>query len=216
MADMQCILAGLTRLFGPVLLMILWHKKTGAGFTPALVAFPVCYPVFFIGAAIRSVFSHSNPAAYYIKQGLLFGILEEGAKFLVLCYLLSSYDSRKDAVSYGIGHSAFEAFGAGMTCLGLIGTGRAAPDIFWFNLWAFMEGTASAVALTVLIFYGIYTGRNKWMLPAAIRLHALGNASQGLFIKPAAITVNILLTAGECFAAYRCWEAMRNPYEDEI
>ena len=54
------------------------------------------------------------------------------------------------------------------------------------------------------------------MLPAAILLHAAANASQGILTEPAAIAFQTLLTAGVCFAAYRCYQAMQNPYEDEF
>jgi len=214
--DVNCLLAGLTRLLSPLLLLILWHKKTGAQFYPALIAVPVCLPVFAVGAMIRSGFSHDDAIAFYIQQGLLYGILEETAKFLMLRFVLTSYDRRKDAVTYGIGHGAWEEFGAGMACFGLIGSGSADPNIFWFNLWAAAEGAAFCIALTVLIFYGIKTGKSGIMLPAAILLHAVSNAAAGILIEPAAITIGTLLTVGVCFAAYRCWRAMWNPYEDAL
>lgn len=215
MTDVNCLLAGLIRLFTPLLLLILWHKKTGARLFPAPVAFLICFPVFILGAAIRSGFGQDDPLAYYIQQGLLYGILEEGTKYLVLCFLLTSYDSRKDAVTYGIGHGAYEAFGAGMACFGLIGLDAAAPDILWMNLWMAVEAAAFCIGLTVLIFYGIYTGKSKVMLPVAILLHAVCNAVGGILIEFIVIPIRILLTAGICFAAYRCWQEMGTPYEDE-
>ena len=114
MKDLSCYLAAMINLFGPLTLLILWHRKTGARFYPAIVAFITCIPVFFIGNAIRSGFSHSAPILYYIQQGILFGIFEEGAKFLVLRYFLTSYDRRTDAVSYGIGHGSYECLGCGI------------------------------------------------------------------------------------------------------
>ena len=215
MTDIRCVLAGMTRLLSPPLLLLFWHKRTRARLYPALIAFGVCFPVFIIGAAIRSGFSHSNFVSYYLGQAVLYGILEEGAKYLVLRFALDSYDSRKDAVTYAIGHGAYEEFAAGLTCLGLIGTNRAAAGIFWFSLWATIDGAAFVIANTVLIFYGINTDRAKIMLPAAILLHAAANASQGILTEPAAIAFQTLLTAGACFAAYRCYQAMQNPYEDE-
>ena len=50
MSDLNCLLAGLIRLFSPLLFLVLWHRKTGARFYPALIAFPVCFPVFIAGA----------------------------------------------------------------------------------------------------------------------------------------------------------------------
>lgn len=211
MTDLNCLLAGLTRLLSPLLLLILWRKKTGARLYPAIIAFLVCFPVFIIGGAIRSGFSHGDPIAYYIRQGLLYGVLEEGAKYLMLRYHLTSYDSRRDAVTYGIGHGAYEELCAGISCLGLIGSDRADPNIFWLNLWAAAEGAAFVIALTVLIFYGIQMDRSKFMLPIAIILHAVSNMTAGIFSFSNSIVIILgtLLTAGICFAAYRCWRAMQ-------
>ena len=143
------------------------------------------------------------------------GSYEEGAKFLVLRYLLTSYDSRRDAVTYGIGHSAFETFGNGMTCLGLIGTGRAAPDLLPVNLWAYAEGTLFCIALTVLIFYGICTEKSRIMLPTAMFIHFIFNAGSALIGKSIlSISLSSLLTAGLCFAAYRCWNDMFTQYDE--
>lgn len=218
MTDLNCLLAGLIRLFGPTVLLILWHKKTGARFYPALIAFGICFPAFIIGNIVRSGFDRENIIAAYIKQGILFGILEEGAKFLMLRFHLTNYDSRKDAVTYGIGHNMLENFGGGMACLGLIGTGRAAPEILWINLWTFAEDALWTAALTIFIFYGIRTDKSKLMLPLAMLIHAVCNAVGGIFQFSTLIVVvfQTLVTTGICFAAYRCWKAMENPYEDEF
>ena len=202
-------------LFGPPALLIFWHKKSGARLYPAMIALPVCFPVFLIGAVIRSGLSQENLFRFLILQALLYGILEESAKFLMLRFFLTDYDSPKDAASYGIGHSAYEEFGAGIRCLGLIGTGNAAPDILPMGIWSLAEGTAFTVGLTVLILFGIRTDRSKIMLPAAILLHALGNISGAIASYSAlAAILRILLTAGICFAAYRCRKALQEPFYD--
>ena len=213
MLDTYCLLAGLLRILSPGLLLLIWHKKAGARFYPALIAYAVCLPAFTIGSAIRSGLSHENFISYYIGQGIIFGIMEEGTKYLVMAYLLTSYDSRKDAVTYGIGHSAYETISSGLTCIGLIGTGNAAPDILWVSPLFLIDGIASTTALTLLIFYGIRTGKTKRMLPIAILLHAVANASQGIFISSVSSVINILLLIGECYAAYRCWRALWEPDE---
>jgi len=213
---MSCLLAGLINLLAPTILLVIWHKKTGARFYPAIAAFLVCFPVFFIGNAIRSGFDHSSPIAFYIQQGLLFGVLEEGAKYLMMRYYLTSYDNRKDSVTYGIGHCAYEEFGCGLTCLGLIGTGRSAPDILLFQLFSVAEGTVSCVALTIIIFYGIQKEKAIPAMTAAVLLHATSNASIGIFIEPVAIAIHIILCAGECYVAYRCWQALKSPYEENF
>jgi hypothetical protein len=104
----------------------------------------------------------------------------------------------------------FENFGAGLACLGLIGADNVNPDILWFNLWSFIEGSAFVISLTVLIFYGIYMGKSIIMLPVAMLIHAVSNASKGIFY-----IIDIPLTAVLCFAAYCCWQKMQSPYEIE-
>lgn len=205
MTDLNCVLAGLIRLLSPFVLLFVWYKKARVRLFPALVAYGVCLPVFIVGAAIRSGFQSETAVAFYVQQGLLYGILEEGTKYLVLRFLLGDCDSRKDAVTYAIGHGAYEEIPAGLTCFGLIGTGNAAPDIFWFNLLDTIEGSAFVIALTVIILYGIRTGRSKITLPAAILLHALSSAAAGLELW---IGIRLLLFAGSCYAAYRCWKAL--------
>ena len=211
MTDLNCLLAGLAQLLTPVLLLIFWRKKAGARMLPALAAFLVCLPVFTVAGLIRTGFAQGDLLSFCIKQGLLYGIFEEGAKYLALRYMLSSYDSRRDAVTYGIGHGAFESFSGGMACINLIGTGRAAPDILPVNLFSAIEGAAFAIALTVLIFYGIQTGRTKLMLPIAIFLHFISNATTTLysFSTPVVLIKSTVLTAGVCYAAYRCFAKLR-------
>ena len=120
------------------------------------------------------------------------------------------------AVTYGIGHSAYETFASGVTCLGLIGTGQANPNILWIQIFSFIEGTAYCAAATVLIFYGIRTDRAKRILPIVILMHMMISAGTGLLADPAVVVLRTLLTAGMCFAAYRCWKEMADAPEDSV
>ncbi len=210
MADFNCILAGTIRLITPLILLILWHKKTDARLLPAPAALLICFPVFIIAGALRSGFDRSDFLAFYIQQGILYGIFEEGVKFLSFRYLLKSYDNRKDAVTYGIGHSAFESIGSAMACLNLIGTGRAASEIFIVNVGYAVEGAIFVIGLTILVFYGVYSDKSIVILPAAMFLHAFGNVTHGIFV------INLILLAGISYSAYRCWKAMRSPYENQL
>ncbi|MBQ8921684.1 MAG: hypothetical protein IJ060_05940 [Oscillospiraceae bacterium] len=83
------------------------------------------------------------------------------------------------------------------------------------NLWSTADGTVFAAACTVLIFYGIRTDRAKYMLPAAMLLHASANASHGLLTESAAIACSVLLTACAAAAAFRCWRALQSPYDEK-
>ena len=208
--DIYCILTGLLKLsFFPVLLIVC-HKKAGARLLPAFAALAACFPVFIAAGVIRSGFERQH-IDFFIKQAVLYSIFEEGAKYLMLRFLLRSYDRPADAVSYGIGHGYFEEFGAAFTCFGLVGTGRAGHDIFWFNLFSVPVGAVSCIAVTVLIFYGIHNGKSIITLPAAMLLHFFGNISAALLMESAAIAVHLVLTAGAAFAAYKCCKAMEYP-----
>ncbi len=110
------------------------------------------------------------PLCCYIMHGILFGILEEGTKYLMLRFFLTSYDRKENTLSYGIGHSAYEGFGSAISCLGLIGSGKAASDILSFQIMTVIDRTVFTISLTVLIFYGIKNGKSKVMLPAAMLL----------------------------------------------
>lgn len=211
MKDLSCLLAGLIRLLSPTLLLIFWRKRTKAKLFPAFAAFAVCFPVFILGNAIRSGFDYSTPISYYIQQGLLFGVLEEVIKFIMLRFILTDYDDSTDAVTYGIGHGAYEEMLAAFACLGLIGKGTAGSAILFVAVWSVIEGTVSVCAKTVMILYGIRTGKARIMLPAAIAFHAAGNISLALFFDAAAVTITTLLTAAEVYIAVRCREAMQIP-----
>ncbi|SDA16032.1 Putative membrane peptidase family [Ruminococcus sp. YE71] len=214
MKDLSCLLAGLIWLAEPTVLLYLWRRKTGALIYPAFIAFGVCIPVFMFAAAVRLGFEGEVSLGYFIKRGLLYGVLEEGAKFLALKFLSDRFGSRRDAVSYSIGHGAFEGLTAGLTCLGLIGTGRAAGDILPVNIWSAAEGAASCAALTIVIWYGIAAGRSRLTLPSVMLMHAVSNmAGHILQYTVWGIPVRTLLTAGECAAAVWCWKRLA-PDED--
>ena len=151
--------------------------------------------------------------SYCLQRGLLFGIVEEGTKYLVMRFFLSSYDSRKDAVTYGIGHGAYESLASGLSCLGMIGSAQSGANIF-MSLWDFTSGALSCIALTVMIFYGIRKERVKIMLPAAILIHAVDNASVSLLSDSDGTALRTVTMLGASCAAYFCWRSMRDPYEE--
>lgn len=215
MKDLSCLLAGLINLCGPMIMLTFWSKKTGARSFPAVAAFLVCFPVFIMGNAIRSGFDHSNAIFFYIQQGLLFGVLEECTKYLMMRYALTSYDNRKDAVTYSIGHNAYEELGIGIRCLGLIGTGNAAPDILIFQALEVTISAVSGAAVAVIIFYGIQSEKYAVTLLTAILTHTVQNAAVGIFIEPVAILLRILIDAALCYVGYRCWRSLKSPFDED-
>lgn len=214
MKDLSCILAALLNLSGPTVLVLLWHKKTGARLFPAIAAFLICFPVFIMGNAIRSNFDHNSFIAFYIQQGLLYGVLEEGTKYLMMRYALNTYDSRKDAVTYSIGHGAYEELGIGIRCFSLVGTGNAAPDLLLFQLWSFPLDVIVDSAVAVIIFYGIKNEKSTVTLPVVIFVHAVLNASVGIFIEPVAIVLRTLIIAVVSYVGYNCWKSLKSPFEE--
>ena len=215
MDDLNCILAGLTRLLGPLVMLILWHKRSHAKLLPAPVALAACLPVFMLGNAIRSGFDYSSPLFYCIQQGLLFGILEEGLKYLMLRFALSDYDTREDAVTYGIGHGAYEEIGMAVNCFALVGKGTADTAIFVMAVLSVIESALSVSAKTLMILYGIREGKAGRMLLLAIILHAVGNMSMHIFVDFVSIIIVFILTAAEMCIACRCWKAMRIPLKSD-
>lgn len=214
MNDLCCLLAGLINLGSPAVLVLLWNKKTGARLFPALAAFLICFPVFIMGNAIRSGFDRSSYVAFYIQQALLYGVLEESTKYLMMRYWLTSYDNRKDSVNYSIGHGAYEQLGIGLSCFGMIGTG-ASPAILFFQIWSVALDTISGAAVAVIIFYGIRREKSIVTLPAAILSHALCNVSAGIFIAPVSLIPRFLVDLCMCYAGYRCWIALKSPFEED-
>lgn len=202
----DCIAAGLIRLLFPAVLLIILKRWKNVPVFPAFISFGVCYPVFFLANIIRSGFDTSDLALFYIKQGVLYGIFEEGIKLAVLYYLSEHYDRKGFAVSCGIGHCAFEDVGAAFSCFALVGSDSIHPLIFWFNLWAAVEGIAFCTALSVLLYCGIRKERMWRMLVTAVLLHAVSNAVGGVFSfsDTIVIVLRTVITAAVCYAAYLC------------
>ena len=93
----------------PVLLWIVWRRRTGAAWLPLGVG---VLAYLFIGAArgvARLLFLGSMAGwSYYLGQALLAGIFEEGGRWLVFTKLMTQCDDPREAVSYGIGHGGAE------------------------------------------------------------------------------------------------------------
>ena len=211
MTDFNCLTAGLVRLLVCPAALVFLRKKKGALIYPAFVAYGVCVPVFLSAYFIKMGFGDTIDLAYFIKRGMLYGIFEEGAKFIALKYLYDHFNSRFDSVSYAIGHGAYEEFGAGISCLALIGTDRAAPEIFRVNLWAGVEGLAFCAAMTVIIYYGIVSEKSRYTLPAAMILHTVSNMAGNILKYSAAVyPVRTCMTAAVCVGAWiLCWKKLR-------
>lgn len=103
----------------PIVLLIIWRKKTGARMMPALAgAF-----TFFLFAYVLENLLHNwvlgsdsalssailTQPLYYVLYGCFTaGIFEETGRFLSARFLLRNYNDRESAVTMGIGHGGCE------------------------------------------------------------------------------------------------------------
>ncbi|MGN0608332.1 MAG: YhfC family intramembrane metalloprotease [Oscillospiraceae bacterium] len=105
----------------PVILLIVWKKKTKASLKPAITGM-IIFPLF--GILLKAIPGYfllmaDNPVSRVLNSniwlysiiggGLLAGIFEEGGRFVAFKFFLKKYRSNKDAISYGIGHGGFES-----------------------------------------------------------------------------------------------------------
>lgn len=118
----------------PIILLIVWKKKTGASLKPA-VAGMIVFPLFGIGLKMIPgyfLLMADNPVSRAITSnvwlysiiggGLLAGIFEEGGRFVAFKTVLKNFGSGKDAVSYGIGHGGFESAYVGFSVMSILMT----------------------------------------------------------------------------------------------
>ena len=213
METLNCLLSGLIHLLGPVLVLYLWRKKTGAKVYPALVALAAAFFIFFAAGVVRSGFITDKDSFVVkcIKNAVLYGVFEEGGKFLVMRFALSEYITRKESVPYGVGHGCFENLTAGLACLQLIGQGTASPYILGMTTLSFVEGTLYDFAAAVILYYGIANKKSGLILPLVMLFHALSNIAGNLFILSVSIPLRLILTTAGCIIAHRLWKAIDEP-----
>ncbi len=104
----------------PIILMIVWKKKTGSKLKPFIVG----AVTFFLFAVVLKLvpayflFYADNPAAkainnniwlYYLTAGILAGIFEETGRYTAYKTVLKNSTNKITAISYGIGHGGFES-----------------------------------------------------------------------------------------------------------
>lgn len=111
--------AGLVCTLYPIILLVLWRKKTGAAVAPffvgagtfflfALVLEQILHQVCMLGdnAVARTI--STSVALSTLYGGLTAGVFEETGRFVAF-KLMKKHDSRETAVTYGIGHGGIEA-----------------------------------------------------------------------------------------------------------
>lgn len=104
----------------PVLLAILWHKRTGAKWISLFVGmliFPVfvfglenlCHQLFIFQSNALSRYVNGHVWAMTLYGGLAAGIFEETGRLVAFRWLLRKQNGREAGVMYGIGHGGIEA-----------------------------------------------------------------------------------------------------------
>ena len=106
------LLAGLTGWLLPVILWIVWKKKTSARAFPLIVGVVAYIFISILRVLPRAVILNDDvkqsPWLYYLLSALISGILEEAGRYLVFRHAIANYDRWADSVSYGIGHGGWE------------------------------------------------------------------------------------------------------------
>lgn len=113
------VLMVVSGIFIPIILLIVWKKKTKQPIFPALLGMSI----FFIFAIVLETFPKllffqsnnpigkmvmSNTLLYMTVAALLAGLFEEGGRFVAFKFLLRHRNDRLVSVTYGIGHGGFE------------------------------------------------------------------------------------------------------------
>ena len=125
------IVQGLLMMLLPVILMIVWKKKTHEKIlVPVLVGAATWFlfaillklaPAYFLLQADNALAKtiSGNVWLTYLVAGLLAGIFEETGRFLAFKFVLKNRRGRRTAVSYGVGHGGFESLYVGFQTLSL-------------------------------------------------------------------------------------------------
>lgn len=105
-------------ILGPVILAVIWKKRTGAKIYDALMgaaAFVVFVYIFegachsFILGGKNGAAISGNPWLYAAYGGIMAGLFEETGRFLTFRFFLKKENHKSTGVMYGIGHGGIEA-----------------------------------------------------------------------------------------------------------
>lgn len=154
----------------------------------------------------------SHPLAFALYGGLMAGLFEESARFIVYKKLIPKQREWKDGLAYGLGHGGIEMILLGglnlvayLVMLIIYNKGTAAiPEaaiqpILETPWWEFgivgverIMALVIQIALSIFLLYGIRNNRNIYLL-YAILLHALLNFAPAFYQKG---VLNIYVTEG--------------------
>ena len=171
-----------------VMLYILRRKRSGKIF-PAVCGFIGYMFISFIRAVLWMIV----PAGA-LSNAVLSGITEECGKFFIMKYLINSYDTPEDSVSYGIGHGSSELILANAALMiNDILTGEAIPSGI-LGIMGAANAMVSHIASTMLVYISVHYRESRKFLLYAVLLHIADD-----FIK-AVLILNI--ESVPCFILY--------------
>ncbi len=147
------------------MLYILRRKRNGRIF-PAVCGFIGYMFISFV----RAFFWLFVPAGA-MSNAVLSGITEECGKFLIMKYIINSYDRHEDSVSYGIGHGGSELILANAAIMinGIL-SGEAAPGSIPEIVGA-ANSMVSHIALTMLVYISVHYRDSRKFLLYAVLIH---------------------------------------------
>lgn len=139
------------------------------------------------------------PWIYGLFLGLTAGLAEETARWIALRYLLKGKHTLEHGLAFGLGHGGIEAMllvglnmiaGAVMMLTGHAAQFPAAPGSVLVAGAERLFAMAFHVGASLLILYGVRTGRGVWYWLLAVVLHGVLDAA--VVILPAVFGVGVL------------------------
>lgn len=199
----------------PIIVMIIWKKKTGAKLKPIIIG----AVTFFLFAIILKtvpayfLFAADNPAAkainnniwlYYVTAGILAGIFEETGRYTAFRTVLKNNTDKVTSISYGIGHGGFESIYLAYSILIMLVMGIMINSGNIDQITNGLEGEQLETALTQLRDYSQITFSMSllgiWERISTIMLHIslsiivfkAAHDKKYLILYPAAILIHVL------------------------
>ena len=191
----------------PAVMLYILRRKRNGKIIPAVCGF-VGYMFL---SFIRALFWMIVPAGA-MSNALLSGIIEECGKFLIMNYLINSYDTPEDSVSYGIGHGGSELILANAALmLNDMLTGDKIPG----GILEILEAANSMVghiALTMLVYIAVHYRDSRKFLFYAVLIHTASDFIRAVLVLNIDsvpcfilyIIVPYLFTAGTMILAHKC------------
>lgn len=117
---MNVAISAIIAIFFPIILLIMWKRKTKAKLAPffigalifivfVLILESICHQFFLVKDSALSRFVNGNTWAYVLYAALAAGIFEETGRLLAFKLFLKKRTDKETAITYGIGHGGIES-----------------------------------------------------------------------------------------------------------